>query len=70
MTYSYYKFYLERPNTANRKDWYAHQAKVKQMADWISEQKWDHWGHRVAPFNEEFWFGVEENYMMFLLRWG
>jgi hypothetical protein len=69
MTYGDYKFYLPRPITWDRADWYVHQAKVREMTNWIHEQKWDHWGHRVAPFNEEFWFMVEENYNWFVLRW-
>jgi hypothetical protein len=64
-TYGYYTYILTKPEDINRQNHQAHHAKIKEMASWISEQKWDHWGDVPGGF----YFNIEENYMMFLLRW-
>ena len=69
MTYGDYRFHIKRPEGWNSVEWAAHHARVRAMANWITEQKWDHWGHHTEDGREEFWFNVEEEYIWFVLRW-
>lgn len=55
-----------KPEDITRQNSSAYMDKMREMSAWISEQKWDHWGGVYGGF----YFDVEENYMMFCLRWG
>jgi hypothetical protein len=72
MTYGDYKYILPYPTgTYERSAWTAHQQKLKDMANWISQQKWDHWGTATdQPHGRGFWFGVTENYIAFKEHFG
>jgi len=37
----------------------------REMSNWCSDQKFDHWGTE----GNTFWFCYEKDYLMFLLRW-
>ena len=69
MTYGNYKYVLPAPDGYDRAEWQVYAKTLKEMANWISDQKWDHWGSYHNDDGKGFYFNVEENYMMFLLRW-
>lgn len=67
--YGYHEYVLPRPYGYNRGEWDAYNSKSKEIYNWICEQKWDHWGSTSTEEGTGFYFHVEENYTLFLLRW-
>lgn len=67
MTYSGRHIYLVyKPEELSRQNSHAYMSKMREIASWISEQKWDHWG----GVDGGFYFDVEENYNWTVLRFG
>lgn len=69
MTYGSYEYIEPTPTGFNRSEWDRYTKRQKDMAAWISEQKWDHWGFIKRDSEQGFWFNVEEEYAWFMLRW-
>lgn len=65
-TYGYYTFVLPPPEQLTRQNHMEYHIRLKEMASWISDQKWDHWGSVPGGF----YFNIEENYQWFMMRWG
>ena len=71
MTYGDYKYIMPYPESyKDRFAWTDHTNKLKEMSNWVSEQKWDHWGSEKTPDGFGFWFSVEENYIAFKEHFG
>lgn len=47
-------------------EWEDYAKKQRDMCNWCSDQKFDHWGIQ----GNTFWFKFEKDYMLFMLRWG
>ncbi len=69
LTYGNYEYTEPTPDGTTRSEWDRYFQRQKDMAAWISEQKWDHWGTVKNPSGQGFWFSVEEEYAWFMLRW-
>ncbi len=66
--YGEYIYLHHRPDVIDRATWREYNDKTQKMCVWCNEQKFDHWGI-VEGNNALFWFSVEADYIMFLLRW-
>ena len=69
MNYGDYRYVLPYPDIVSRNSLDEYNKKIREMNDWLHEQKWDHWGAGVCVGGYEFWFYNEENYNWFVLRW-
>jgi hypothetical protein len=71
MTYGNYKYIAPYPKSyKDRFAWIEHTNRLKEMSNWVSEQKWDHWGSEKTPDGFGFWFSIEENYIAFKEHFG
>lgn len=60
-----FEYTVLHPKTLQEYRMADHGVRFREMSDWCSEQKFDHWGTE----GNTFWFYYERDYMLFMLRW-